>query len=142
MGVLQSGSSSAHTPDPRAREKIMAFIKQWRCNPDAADRLGKLSPPALESVFNDFAPPQGSGNVDWRGQLISFASSIEKNLAQDPVSAFVARWRLNEDSVSRLRQLSATQLDIVLSQFLPPLDAPDVNGKFISFAKSIMQRAW
>jgi len=140
MPTNVQSSSTAFTPDPQAAGRILEFVQKWRLNEDAVVKLERLSPPALESVLTDFNPPETNGSDDWTGRLIVFASSIEKNIAQDPVKAFVARWHLNKDSVQKIHQLSAEQLHIMMTQFNPPLDNSDLNGKFISFAASVQRR--
>jgi len=139
---------------------VAAFIAHFNLNEDAQTKLWQLSQEELQIVMNEFNPPpqamESPGGVN--GKLIMFANSVRTRLqgghgkggagkygasvpqTHDPVEAFVQHWNLNADAKAKLQQLSWEELEIVMSEFQPPPNSPENNGKLIMFASSVQKR--
>jgi len=123
-----------------------AFIQRWNLNADAQAKLMELDESQQQVVLSKFDPPAGATEVN--GKFIRFATSIQNSQATgygqakqqlDPVTVFIQQWNLNSDAQSKLMELDQSQLEVVLSDFQPPLGASEVNGKLIRFAASIQK---
>merc|ERR1719387_1794487 len=91
--------------------------------------------------MRSFKPKGDPHEGGWSSKFISFAKSLEMNLDQDPVAAFIARWNLNEDAQKKLWQLPPPMLMIAINDFMPPADTEDCNGMMIKFGAQIQKRA-
>merc|ERR1712216_460897 len=56
--------------------------------------------------------------------------------SEDPITAFIRHWNLNEDGQAKMWRLSPEVQQTVMASFSPPPNLTDVNGKFIMFASS------
>jgi len=59
----------------------------------------------------------------------------------DTISAFVRQWGCDAQSEASLRKLRPEQLAIVLSDFDPPPNTHNINGKLSAFLRSVLSRS-
>eukprot|EP00930_Biecheleria_cincta_P000983 TRINITY_DN102162_c0_g1_i1.p1 TRINITY_DN102162_c0_g1~~TRINITY_DN102162_c0_g1_i1.p1 ORF type:complete len:566 (-),score=92.93 TRINITY_DN102162_c0_g1_i1:35-1693(-) len=122
---------------------IAEFCESWNLNEDAVNALLALDPQTSQEVISNFAPLHAE-NREVNGKLIMFASSVAKQRQAQgkgkgkSVAQFIQDWNLNLDSQQVLFDMTPAVISEVLNSFAPKAtDGPDVNGRFINFARSV-----
>merc|ERR1719265_1654686 len=110
--------SSADTPNPENEAMFQSFCEKWGLNEDALNKLMALCPAAQTTVMRQFQPKgEPKEGSCWSGKFIVFATQIDKAMANDPTTAFIERWNLNQDAQNKLWELTAPELNCVLADF-------------------------
>lgn len=127
---------------------VAEFIDAWQLNEDSQETIFSFDPEVCQQVLEEFAPKNAEGR-DVNGKFITFALSVNKagrNKGKGKgksIIQFVNDWGLNEDAQNALFMLSPTGMTELLHSFAPQnAEGRDVNGKFISFASSILKASW
>lgn len=124
-------------------KSIAEFCENWNLNEDAINALLALDPQTSQEVISSFAPLHVE-NREVNGKFIMFSASVAKQRHASgkgkgkSIAQFIEDWSLNMDSQQVLFDMAPSAIAEVLSQFSPKsTDGPDVNGRFISFARSV-----
>eukprot|EP00933_Yihiella_yeosuensis_P006655 TRINITY_DN111388_c0_g1_i1.p1 TRINITY_DN111388_c0_g1~~TRINITY_DN111388_c0_g1_i1.p1 ORF type:complete len:541 (+),score=80.04 TRINITY_DN111388_c0_g1_i1:102-1724(+) len=140
------GGQASRSLEPKVTTEA-EFLERWGLfnNKQAEDVLARLAPDVQAKVMQEFQPQQNTVNV--LGKFCGFAASVERasekaslsNSGRD-LESFIHRHQLDAVSERLLRSLESHAQATVLSEFQPRDDVRDMNGKFVSFARSVAAR--
>lgn len=135
--ILQASTATTHDP-------VQQFVEQWGLDASTAAFLQALPDEVRAKVMLGFHP--NGDTVNLQGRLQAFARgvlarstpSVDQQAARaGPISAFAGRWGLDNNSVTLLGTLPPDMLQRVVTEFKPPSDTFNVDGRLQSFVKSV-----
>lgn len=140
-GSFYQGQKSVQSP-------LDSFIERWSLNDSAINRLRALPVEQQDEAIQLFSPKANTRDIN--GKFIAFLRTFqphqdtayyrsrEVDYRSKEIDAFVQRWGLSQEAAQFLIDLPDELQREAMAKFAPPESTRDMNGKFMSFGRSLI----